>query len=298
MAPPPAREPSGRAAAREAVLAWFDANGPAYPWRRREGDPYAVLVSEVMLQQTQASRVVEAFPAFLRRFPDVAALATASRASVLRAWGALGYHRRAVALHEASRSIVREHGGRVPADVATLLELPGIGSYTAAAVASIAYGVPVAAIDTNARKVLARVAAGRDPDDVSATAIVEASERWLARDRPGDWNQALMNLGRTICRPRPRCDLCPFASVCSYRTSGSRGGGGLRRRSQPAFEGSMRQLRGAVVRELRGRQRAATIAALARAVGEPEGRIEEAVEALARDGVAERSGAGRVRLPR
>jgi len=124
------------------VLAWFDANGPAYPWRRREGDPYAVLVSEVMLQQTQASRVVEAFPAFLRRFPDVAALATASRASVLRAWGALGYHRRAVALHETSRTIVREHGCRVPADVDTLLELPGIGPYTAAAVASIAYGVP------------------------------------------------------------------------------------------------------------------------------------------------------------
>jgi len=257
-----------------------------------------VLVSEVMLQQTQASRVVESFPTFLRRFPDVVALATASRASVLRAWGALGYHRRAVALHEASRTIVREHGGRVPADVATLLELPGIGPYTAAAVASIAYGVPVAAIDTNARKVLARVAMGRDPDDVPATAIVEAAERWLARDRPGDWNQALMNLGRGICRPRPRCDVCPLAPACRYRKSRRRGGGVAPPRTQQAFEGSMRQLRGAVVRELRRRQRPATVGALARAVGEPESRIEDAVDALARDGVAERTGAGHVRLPR
>ncbi len=299
MVPPPV-EPSRRARAQEALLAWFRANGPAFPWRRTEDDPYAVLVSEIMLQQTQAGRVVQAFPMFLERFPDVGALAAASRADVLRAWGGLGYPRRAVSVHEAARAIVRDHDGVVPDDVTTLRVLRGIGPYTAAAVASIAFGTPVAAIDTNVRKVMARLAFGREPAEVPEVDIARAADRWLTRDAPGDWNQAVMNLGREVCRPVPRCDVCPVAEACRFRASerakerGSLGSG----RSQPPFEGSMRQVRGGVLRELRGRDRAATIGTIAAALALPVTRVDGAVDALERDGLLARTPSGRIRLPR
>jgi A/G-specific adenine glycosylase len=281
---------------KRALLEWFRMNGPAYPWRRTERDPYAVLVSEVMLQQTQASRVTEAFPVFMSRFPDVGALAAASRADVLRAWGGLGYARRAAALQEAARSIVRDHGGAVPSDVLSLMALPGIGPYTAAAVASIAFGAPVAAVDTNVRKVMARLAFGCEPDEVSAVDVANAAERWLATEAPGDWNQAVMNLGREVCRPTPRCDVCPLAEVCRFRAGGRAG----RRsgRSQPAFEGSMRQARGGVLRELRGRDRAATTQGIAAAIGLSLSRVDLAVDALEHDGLVQRTASGRVRLAR
>jgi A/G-specific adenine glycosylase len=255
-----------------------------------------VLVSEVMLQQTQASRVAQAFPAFIDRFPDVHALAAASRADVLRTWGGLGYARRAAALHEATRSIVRDHGREVPSDVASLIALPGIGPYTAAAVASIAFGIPVAAVDTNVRKVMARVVFGCEPDEVPAADVVDAATRWLPHDAPGDWNQALMNLGREVCRPTPRCDVCPLAEACRFRACGRAGRRSGRR--QPAFEGSMRQARGGVLRELRGRERAATIRAIAAALGYPVPRVDLAVDALERDRLVQRTGTGRVRLSR
>ncbi len=291
----PSNEPSRRDRAREALLAWFRANDPGYPWRRMH-DPFAVLVSEVMLQQTQASRVAEAFPAFMQRFPDVRALAAASRADVLRAWGGLGYARRAASLQDAARAIVRDLGGEVPSDVPTLLALPGIGPYTASAVASIAFGVPVAAVDTNVRKVMARVAFGREPDEVPAADVAAAAARWLPPEAPGDWNQAVMDLGRAVCLPAPRCDACPLAAACRFRANGRAG----RRsgRSQPAFEGSMRQARGGVLRELRGRDRAATIPAIAAALGYAMPRVDLAVDALERDGLVERTGSGRVRLAR
>ena len=280
----------------QALLAWFRTNGPRYPWRITERDPYAVLVSEVMLQQTQASRVAEAFPAFMERFPDADTLAVASRAEALRAWGGLGYARRAAALQEAARSIVREHGGEVPSDVESLLALPGIGPYTASAVASIAFGVPAAAVDTNVRKVMARLAFGAEPDEVPAPDVAAAAARWLPHEAPGDWNQAVMDLGRDVCRPIPRCDVCPIATACRFRA-----GGRVPRRSarrQPAFEGSMRQARGGVLRELRGRDRAATIRGIAAALGFPVLRVDLAVDALERDGLVERTGSGRVRLAR
>lgn len=298
MVPPPV-EPSRRARAQEALLAWFRANGPAYPWRRTEDDPYAVLVSEIMLQQTQVGRVIQAFPAFLERFPDVGALAVASRADVLRAWGGLGYSRRAVSVHEAARMIIRDHDGVVPDDMMTLWALRGIGPYTAAAVVSIAFGTPVAAIDTNVRKVMARLAFGREPGEVPESDIARAADRWLRRDASGDWNQAVMNLGREVCRPVPRCDVCPLADACRYRTSrrAKQNGRGSGRR-QPAFEGSMRQVRGGVLRELRGRDRAATIGTIAAALALPMTRVDVAVDALERDGLLERTLSGRIRLPR
>ena len=276
-------------------MAWFLANDPGYPWRGLH-DPFAVLVSEIMLQQTQASRVAEAFPGFMRRFPDVRVLAAASRADVLRAWGGLGYARRAASLQEAARSIVRDRGGVVPSDLPTLLALPGVGPYTASAVASIVFGVPVAAVDTNVRKVMARVAFGREPDEVPTADVAAAAARWLPREAPGEWNQAVMDLGRAVCLPAPRCNACPLAAVCRFRANGRTG----RRsgRSQRAFEGSMRQARGGVLRELRGRDRAATIQTIASALGYAMPRVDLAVDALERDGLVERTDSGRIRLAR
>jgi len=268
---------------RGGLLRWFDDHGPDYPWRQREDDPYAVLVSEVMLQQTQASRVVEAFPRFMERFPTLAALAEASRPDVVRAWAGMGYHRRAVGLQETARRVVAEHGGRVPSDVAALRTLPGIGPYTAAAVASIAYGVPVAAVDTNVRKVMARVDHGAERDEVTDPHVLASAEAWLDRSRPGDWNQALMTMGRRICRTTPRCGVCPLAPVCRFRASGRVGRPSVGR--QPVFEGSMRQVRGEVVAVLRS-EASISLAHLANLVGEPLERTAEAVAGLVRDGIA------------
>jgi A/G-specific adenine glycosylase len=277
---------------REALLEWDRRHRVGYPWRGREHDPYAVLVSEVMLQQTQASRVGPIFLAFLGRFPDVGALAAASRADVLRAWRGLGYHRRAVALHEAARAIVRDNDGRIPSTFEGLLALPGVGPYTAAAVASIAFDRPVAAVDTNIRKVLARAVLGMEPDEVQAKDVAAAASAALSVEHPGDWNQALMNLGRAVCRPTPRCDECPLAPACLFR---SRGRAGRRSsRAQPAFAGSLRQIRGAVVRTLGAGAR--TPEELARETGHEVAGIRAAIEALSVDGIVEPASASAFRL--
>ncbi len=283
--------------ARRLLLEWYEPRRRAYPWRRT-GDPFAILVSEVMLQQTQAPRVAAAFERFLRRFPSAARLAAAPRSSVLRAWDGLGYNRRAVALWDAARAIDADLNGRLPSTIEGLRALPGVGPYTAAAVASIAFGVPVPAIDTNVRRVVGRVLAGRD--GVHDGGIERLSRLWLDRRRPGDWNQAVMDLGREICRRRPRCDLCPLRTACRFAAAGALPGRAAR--SQPPFAGSFRQVRGDVVRELRSR-RTATLATLATATGHPADRVTAAVAALARDRivVAGRSAVsgsprGRVRL--
>jgi A/G-specific adenine glycosylase len=154
-----------------ALLAWYRPRPHDYPWRSAHPDPYAVLVSEVMLQQTQAARVAPAYRSFLERFPDVRALSSAARAELLRSLGRPGIPRRALALREAARAIVRDHEGRVPSDPAVLRTLPGVGPYTAAAVASIAFGVAVAAVDTNVRRVTARVVHGTDPVGLSPSQL-------------------------------------------------------------------------------------------------------------------------------
>ena len=150
-------QPSLPASARVALLDWYAPRARAYAWRRGRPSAYRTLVSELMLQQTQASRVEPAFRSFLRRFPSVSSLASASRAEVLRAWAGLGYNRRAVSLHRAAQAVVTTYGGRVPIDPAALRTLPGVGPYTAAAVASIVSGVPIAALDVNVRRIVARV---------------------------------------------------------------------------------------------------------------------------------------------
>ena len=202
----PSSKPSRRRLGREALRAWYAPRRDAYPWRGSH-DPYAVWVSEVMLQQTQASRVAPAFGSFLRRFPTVRALAAATRGDVVREWGGLGYNRRAVRLSEAARVVVRHHGGRIPRDPVALRELPGVGPYTAAAVASLGFGEPVAVVDTNVRRVVSRVYLGLDGHQVSSKEAWGLAEGWLDRDDPVTWNQALMDLGREVCRPEPRCDV-------------------------------------------------------------------------------------------
>jgi A/G-specific adenine glycosylase len=244
-----------------------------------------VLVSEVMLQQTQAARVAPRFEAFVSTFPHVRALARATRADVLRAWGDLGYPRRALALHGAASAIVERFGGRVPEDPAELRTLPGVGPYTANAVAAIAYGRPVVAMDVNVRRVIARLA--RSERDVD-----ERAEEILDRRDPGAWHQAVMDLGREICRPTPRCDVCPLARWCRSRGRATPRVAG---RPQGRFEGSNRQARGRVLAALRERGSMGPVG-VTRAAGLPAARVTPALDGLVRDGLVERRGRS-YRLP-
>lgn len=252
-----------------------------YPWRGVR-DPYAILLSEVMLQQTQAPRVVPAYGTFLGRFPTVDSLAGSPRAEVIRAWVGLGYNRRAVALSEAARAIVRDHGGRVPDTLPELLRLPGVGPYTASAVASMAFGRPVAAVDTNVRRIVARVHLGVDAHEARPRELASIADRWIDTRDPGAWNSALMDLGREVCRPRPRCDGCPLAGVCRFAASGA--SASRAPRTQGRFEGSSRQVRGAVVHALRAHD-SLTLARLSAETGFELERVLEAVGGLAADGI-------------
>ncbi len=204
------------AAVREAVLRWAANHRRPVAVRDRR-DPYAVLVAEFMAQQTQIERVAEAWRAFLAAFPSPKALARARPADVLRAWGNLGYNRRALALLRAARAIVADHAGVVPADPATLERLPGVGPYTARAVAAIAYGRPVGPVDTNVRRVLGRLVAveGRAPRS-SVQVLADALAAGVPD--PAAWTYALMDLGATVCRPEPLCDACPLVHSCAYAT--------------------------------------------------------------------------------
>jgi A/G-specific adenine glycosylase len=202
------------------LLHWFDENASDLPWRGT-GDPYAIWISEIMLQQTQVGTVIPAYESFLERFPTVEALASASIDAVLKAWEGMGYYRRAHNLYRAARIIVEEHGGSFPQSAAALEELPGIGPYTAGAIASIAFGEAVPAVDGNVIRVLARVLNISDDVRQSATkrAIRQRAADFIPVERPGDFNQALMDLGRRICRPRrPDCLHCPITQSCeAYR---------------------------------------------------------------------------------
>jgi A/G-specific adenine glycosylase len=287
-------EPSLPASARVAVWDWYAPRARLYAWRRGRPNAYRTLVSELMLQQTQAARVEPAFRAFMRRFPTVRALASAPRADVIRAWAGLGYNRRAVHVHAAAQAVVREHGGRVPTDVDTLRSLPGVGPYTAAAVASIAGGTRVAAIDVNVRRIVARAGFG---DGSAAPSSVDAvAQRWVDPGDPGGWNQALMDLGREHCSAVPHCDGCPLLDACRWRRANPAGTPVERARTRQArFAGSMREVRGRVVDVLRTRSSAGTVA-IAREAGFETSRVEQALDGLVRDGVVARSGRS-YRLP-
>ncbi len=197
------------------LVDWYRVSGRDLPWRHTR-DPYAVLVSEVMLQQTQVDRVIPRWHAWLREFPTLQALAEAPRAQVIRAWQGLGYNLRAVRLHEVARGAVDRFGGRQPDTLEALLSLKGIGRYTAGAVACFAFGQPVAFVDTNVRRVLGRVFLGLPLATASDARAVDAvAERALPTPEAYDWNQALMDLGATVCTVRrPACLVCPLLSEC------------------------------------------------------------------------------------
>jgi A/G-specific adenine glycosylase len=200
-----------------ALLRHFDATRRPLPWRDTS-DPYAIWVSEVMLQQTRVETVMPYYGRWLDRFPTVEALADAGIDDVLKEWEGLGYYSRARHLHAAARTVRERHGGRVPDDPAALRELPGVGEYTAGAVASIAFGVPLPAVDGNVRRVLSRL---YDLEAPGAGELRRRAAALVPEDRPGDFNQAVMELGATICTPRgPACSRCPLGSRCLARQRG------------------------------------------------------------------------------
>ena len=198
---------------RERLLAWYDAHARDLPWRR-DRDPYRVWISEIMLQQTRVAAVIEHYHEFLSRFPSVQKLAAAREASVLCVWSGLGYYRRARMLHAAAKVIVRERMGKFPETAEEWRSLPGVGRYTAAAIASIALGDPTAVVDGNVERVLQRLM-GRH---LSGEEFWTSAENLLDRKRPGDFNQAMMELGATVCTPRaPACLTCPVVELCQAR---------------------------------------------------------------------------------
>jgi A/G-specific adenine glycosylase len=198
---------------RARLLPWYDVHARDLPWRRTR-DPYRVWLSEIMLQQTRVAAVIEHYHEFLQRFPTLEKLAAAREASVLAAWSGLGYYRRARMLHEAAKLIARNRAGKFPSTAAELLTLPGVGRYTAAAIASIAFGQPVAVVDGNVERVLQRL----EGQPLSGEKLWLTAEDLLDRERPGDFNQALMELGATVCTPRaPACLACPVVGLCATR---------------------------------------------------------------------------------
>lgn len=206
------------------VLArWFDGSARALPWRVAPRDPYLSLISEFMLQQTQVGRVLEKWGPFVARFPTLSALARAEESEVLAAWSGLGYYRRARLLHAAAREVRDRFGGQVPSDPAVLRGLPGVGRYTAGAIASIAFGRPEPIVDGNVARVLLRLEGRRlGPERGISWAWDRAGELAAAAERPGVFNEALMELGATVCTPRgPRCGACPVRSVCRARELGA-----------------------------------------------------------------------------
>jgi len=201
---------------RRALLAWYDENRRDLPWRNTR-DPYRIWVSEIMLQQTRVAAVLLRYESFLRRFPNLRKLAAARQRSVLAEWSGLGYYRRARNLHAAARLIFRERGGAFPRAAEGWRQLPGIGRYTSAAIASIAFGEPVAVLDGNVERVLHRLLGGRSGNAESW----KAAENLLDRTRPGDFNQAMMELGAVVCLPsQPRCPDCPIRAFCRTRGRG------------------------------------------------------------------------------
>jgi A/G-specific adenine glycosylase len=210
----------GQAAVRRALLGWYDRNRRDLPWRRTK-DPYRIWLSEVMLQQTTVRAVVPYYEAFAKRFPTLQSLAEEPEEEVLASWSGLGYYHRARNLHRGAQHVAERHGGRFPSTLEAALAVPGVGLYTASAILSIAHGQALPVVDGNVRRVLARLLALRGPEYRKDGPFYNRAEELLDRERPGDWNQALMELGATVCTARhPGCGACPVRSHCRARALG------------------------------------------------------------------------------
>ena len=280
------------------LIAWYRENARDLPWRRPGFSAWGVLVSEFMLQQTPVSRVIPRLEAWLERWPTPAALAADTPAAAVREWANLGYPRRALRLHRAAVQIRNQLGGVVPDRLDALLALDGVGDYTARAVAAFAYGQRHPVVDTNTRRVLARSLSGlsqpgppgrRDLADM--TAVLPDNDRDAAIV-----NAATMELGAIVCIARiPRCDICPLAHVCAWRRAGYPDTGAARR-PQPRYEGSDRQARGIILKQLRdATAHAVPMAEVAPAWPDAHQR-DRAIDSLVHDGLAEASG-DELRLP-
>jgi A/G-specific adenine glycosylase len=283
----------------DVVLAWYPAAARDLPWRRPGTTPWGVLVSEFMLQQTPVARVEPVWHEWLDRWPRPSALADAPRADVLRAWGKLGYPRRALRLHHAARVIAEEHDDRVPSDVAVLESLPGIGAYTARAVAAFGYGARCPVVDTNVRRVVARAVHGRGDAGPARTAAELADVDALLPAAPADAavvSAGLMELGAVLCTARaPRCGACPAFTTCTWVAAGRPSYDGPRRPVQ-GFAGTDRQVRGLLLDVLRTATDPVPRDALDAAWPDPAQR-DRCLDSLLVDGLAEQLGDGRFALP-
>jgi A/G-specific adenine glycosylase len=272
----------------DTAIAWFDAYARDLPWRRPGTTPWAVLVSEVMLQQTPVSRVRPVFEMWMSRWPAPAALAAEPTAEAIRAWGRLGYPRRALRLHVCATAIVDRYGGEVPASLDDLRALAGIGTYTASAVAAFAFGQRHPVVDTNVRRFVARVATGApDAGDRTTAADLHATEALLPAEpaRAARACAAFMELGATTCTARaPQCGRCPVWTLCAWRASGAALPDGPTRRPQ-TYAGTHRQIRGKLLAVLRAADTPVDRAQLDLAWHEP-GRREVALASLVADGLA------------
>ncbi len=290
---------SSRSALPDTVRAWYDGAARDLPWRAPGVGAWPVLVSEVMLQQTPVNRVLPAWTAWLERWPTPAALAADSPGEAVRMWGKLGYPRRALRLVECARAIVDRHGGIVPSDVAELERLPGIGAYTARAIAVFAYGRRHPVVDTNVRRVVARAVEGRGEAGPPSVSRDHAAVEALLPGDPGEAavvSIALMELGALVCTARaPRCERCPAARLCAWRLAGSPPYTGPAPRPQ-RFAGTDRQVRGLLLDVLRGADGPVPKAALD--VVWPDGvQRERALDALVADGLVDPRDDGRYALP-
>lgn len=271
-----------------AVNAWFVENQRDLPWRREGFGAWGILVSEVMLQQTPVARVIPRLAEWLERWPDPAALAASPPGDAVRAWDRLGYPRRALRLHAAATAIAELHAGVVPRDIPSLLALPGIGDYTARAVAAFAYGDRHPVVDTNVRRVLARAVDGQgEPGPPSTRRDLAAMESVLPADEREArvTNAAVMELGAVICTARaPRCDDCPIRDLCRWRAAGYPPYEGKRATAQARFDGSDRQVRGLIMAELRASEVPVTAAEL-ESVWDDATQRDRALASLLADGL-------------
>ncbi len=283
----------------EPVLHWYDEHARDLPWRAPGATPWGILVSEFMLQQTPVARVLPVWTVWLTAWPTPAALAAEPAGEAVRAWGRLGYPRRALRLHAAARAIVERHHGRVPASYDALTALPGVGDYTAAAVASFAYRQRHVVLDTNVRRVLARAVSGTEFPATSVTRAERDLATGLRPEEPAvaaNWAVAVMELGALVCTAgNPRCDACPIADHCAWLAAGRPAHDGPARPAQ-TYDGTDRQCRGRLLAVLRAADSSVDRAALDAAWPEADQR-ERALASLVADGLVVAVGEGRFALP-
>ncbi|UYM06971.1 HhH-GPD family protein [Solicola gregarius] len=300
MEPPTLPTDADVAALHAACLDWYGQNARDLPWRRTYATPWHVMVSEFMLQQTPVVRVLPMYEAWVERWPRPADLAAEPVGEAIRAWGRLGYPRRAMRLHECARAIVERHGGEVPEDRDQLRALPGVGEYTSAAIAAFAYGRRHAVLDTNVRRVLSRAITGNEhpprtltrPERVLAERLLPASPPVAAR-----WSVAVMELGALRCSATaPDCDRCPLRTHCAWRRTGYPAHDGPPRRAQ-AYAGTDRQCRGRLLGVLRDSDGPVAGSELRRAWDDHAQR-ERALDSLVADGLVEPLDGDGFRLPR